>query len=375
MANQKPDYILLGIVAVLIMVGIMVLAGASAPFSVANFNSPTTLLWHQILYGVMPGIIVGLVAFKMPLNFLKRFSTLLLLINILLLIFVFFPGIGFSAGSNASRWISLGSLTFQPSEFLKLAFLAYIAAWSTSHLGKSRERFKSLAESVWRGGLIPFFLVIALVGVLLVLQPHLSTLGIIVFSGFAIYFTANAPFWHAASFVTAGVVLFVALIKIAPYRMERIMVFLNPSTDPTGIGYQLKQALIAIGSGGIAGIGLGMSYQQLRILPAAISDAIFAVFAHETGFLGAMAIVLLFLIFLWRGFAIAKRMDDLFSRYLAVGITSWITLQAFVNIGAMLGLVPLTGVPLPFISYGGSHLIAELAGVGVLLNISKHSTT
>lgn len=373
MTNQKPDYFLLGTATVLILLGIMVLAGASAPFSIENFGFPTALLRHQILYGLVPGIILGLVAFRTPLNYVKKSAPVLLLINILLLILVFVPKIGFSAGSGASRWISLGPITFQPSEFLKLTFLAYLAAWSVTRLGTNREKFRSLAQNIWQGGLAPFLLMTALIGALLILQPHMGALGIIALSGLVMYFAANTPVWHTVSFIGIGAVLFISLIIAAPYRMERILVFLNPATDPTGIGYQLKQALIAVGSGGIAGVGLGMGLQQLRLLPLAMSDAIFAVFANETGFLGAAALVLLFLVFLWRGVAIAKYTDDNFCKYLALGITSWITLQAFVNMGAMLGLVPLTGLPLPFISYGGSHLIAELTGVGVLLNISKNA--
>lgn len=381
MTNQKPDYFLLGTATALILLGIMVLAGASAPFSIENFGFPTALLRHQILYGLVPGIIIGLVAFRIPLNSVKKFAPALLLINILLLILVFVPKIGFSAGSGASRWISLGPITFQPSEFLKLTFLAYLAAWSASRLGRGKGKFKSLAlsrveefaESMWQSGFIPFLLMTALIGVLLILQPHMGTLGIIALSGLAMYFAANTPVWHTVSFISIGTVLFISLIIMAPYRMERILVFLNPATDPTGIGYQLKQALIAVGSGGVAGVGLGMSLQQLRLLPLAMSDAIFAVFANETGFLGATTLVLLFLFFLWRGLTISRNTNDNFCKYLALGITSWITLQAFVNMGAMLGLVPLTGLPLPFISYGGSHLIAELTGVGVLLNISKNA--
>lgn len=373
MTNQKPDYFLLGTAAALILLGIMVLAGASAPFSIENFGFPTALLRHQILYGLVPGIIVGLVAFRIPLNSVKKFAPALLLINILLLILVFVPKIGFSAGSGASRWISLGPITFQPSEFLKLTFLAYLAAWSAGRLGTNREKFRSLAQNIWQGGLAPFLLMTALIGALLILQPHMGALGIIALSGLVMYFAANTPVWHTVSLISIGAVLFISLIIVAPYRIERILVFLNPAIDPTGIGYQLKQALIAVGSGGVAGVGLGMGLQQLRLLPLAMSDAIFAVFANETGFLGAAALVLLFLVFLWRGVAIAKYTDDNFCKYLALGITSWITLQAFVNMGAMLGLVPLTGLPLPFISYGGSHLIAELTGVGVLLNISKNA--
>ena len=172
-------------------------------------------------------------------------------------------------------------------------------------------------------------------------------------------------------FLVAGSLI--ALIKIAPYRAERMLVFFQPGIDPLGIGFQAKQALIAVGSGGIAGVGLGMGIQKFGFLPQPISDSIFAIFAEETGFIGALALIFLFLMFLWRGFRIAKKTQNKFFQLTAIGITSWIIVQAFVNIGSMIGLLPITGIPLPFISYGGSHLIAELVGIGILLNISKQT--
>jgi len=169
-----------------------------------------------------------------------------------------------------------------------------------------------------------------------------------------------------------GISSLIALIKVAPYRMARILVFLDPQTDPLGIGYQIKQALIAIGSGGILGLGLGLSQQKFGFLPQPMSDSIFAVFAEESGFLGATLLISLFFLFLFRGIQISKKVNDNFLKLSAVGICCWISLQALINIGSMIGILPLSGTPLPFISYGGSHLIAELTGVGILLNISKN---
>ena len=162
-------------------------------------------------------------------------------------------------------------------------------------------------------------------------------------------------------------------MKIAPYRAARLLVFLNPETDPMGMGYQLKQALIAVGSGGIFGLGLGMSVQKFGFLPQSMADSIFAIFSEETGFIGSLILIFLFLIFFWRGFKIAKKSMDQFSKLAALGISCWIILQALINIGSMIGIIPLTGVPLPFLSYGGSALVTELIGVGILLNISKNT--
>jgi len=186
------------------------------------------------------------------------------------------------------------------------------------------------------------------------------------------YFVAKTPLWHSFALAGIGLVSFAILVKLAPYRMHRLLVFLNPSTDPMGIGYQVKQALIAVGSGGLWGLGLSMGLDNIKFLPAAMSDVIFAAVAQEVGFMGVAFLVFLFLLFVWRGFYIAKRAQDEFSRFIAIGITSWIGLQAFFNMAAVTGLLPLAGIPLPFISYGGSHLIAELAGVGMLLSISRN---
>lgn len=384
-AKRGPDYILLGIVAILLVLGIIVLAGASAPLSISNFGYPDYFLKHQITYGLAVGILIAFIMFKLPLNFLKRMSFIFLILNIIALALVFLPGIGFSAGGKAVRWISLGPITIQPSEFIKLTFLIYISAWLarskffkiTTHvksLNLHHPKYYKLAyalKTIWQEA-GPFSIVLMLIGILLIFQPDFSTLGIIAASGLAVYFVANTTWWHTILFLVAGVILLISLIFIAPYRLERVSVFFNPSLDPTGIGYQMKQALITIGSGRIFGTGSEISYHQIKFLPAAASDAIFAVFANEVGFVGSVILVSLFILFLWRGLHIAKIKKDLFSRYLTVGIVCWITLQAFINIGAMIGLVPLTGKPLPFISYGGSHIIAELAGVGLLLNISRH---
>jgi cell division protein FtsW len=171
--------------------------------------------------------------------------------------------------------------------------------------------------------------------------------------------------------LAAGLFALFALIKLAPYRMNRWLVFLNPETDPLGRGYQIKQSLIAVGSGGIFGLGLGMSGQKFGFLPQSMTDSAFAIFAEETGFFGALILISLLAIILWQGFRISIRAKDNFLKLLGFGITSWICLQAFANIAAMIGVLPLAGIPLPFISYGGSHVVAELAGMGILLNISK----
>ena len=363
MRDKHFDYILVGVVAILMVLGILILASVSAGLSVERFGTTYYFLNHQLLFGLLPGLILAFLAFRIRLDFLKKWAPILLLINLILLAMVFLPKIGASLG-GAARWLNLGPFSLQPAEFLKLTFIIYLAAWLTSRTEKKK---------IFSQTLLAFLIVIGLISLLLTFQPDISTLGVIVASAALMYFLAGTPLWHSILIMAAGLGSLLAIIKLAPYRAARLLVYFNPETDPMGIGYQIKQALIAIGSGGIfgLGLGLGMFRQTFGFLPGLISDSIFAIFAEETGFLGSSILIFLFLLFLWRGFKIGKVGEDKFSKLLALGITSRIIIQAFTNIGSMIGILPLTGIPLPFISYGGSALISELIGVGILLNISK----
>ncbi|PIW90921.1 MAG: putative lipid II flippase FtsW [Candidatus Nealsonbacteria bacterium CG_4_8_14_3_um_filter_39_7] len=357
----NPDYTLLGSAIALVFLGIIVLASVSTFVSQKLFGNTYHFLAHQLLLGLLPGLILGFLAFKIDLNYYRKYIPLLLLANLFLMLLVFLPIIGSSLG-GASRWVHLGFISFQPSEFLKLTFILYLSSW----LAAMMEGRRSVSSAF-----LPFIFIIIIISLFLVLQPDIGTLGIIVFSAVAMYFSASTSLWQTVLMILAGLGCLIALIKIAPYRCDRLLVFLKPETDPMGLGYHTKQALIAIGSGGIFGVGLGMSTQKYGLLPESISDSTFAVFAEETGFLGSILLIILFLLFLWRCFNVAKENKDKFSQLVAMGISSWIVFQGFINIGSMIGVLPLTGVPLPFISYGCSHLITELVAVGLLLNISK----
>jgi len=359
---SRPDYIFLFVVVILILFGALILISVSLSLSKEKFGSIFYYLNHQILYGFLPGLILSLFAFKINLISLKKIAPLLLLINLIFLAMVFLPTVGVSF-RGAARWLNLGPISFQPSEFLKLTFILYLASWLTSKTEGKRGEF-------WQT-FLAFLIVIGIVSAFLIFQPDVSTLVIIILVSSLMYFLAETPLWHIILIGLITVFGLLILIQIAPYRFNRILVFFNPELDPMGIGYQIKQALIAVGSGGISGLGLGLSQQKSGFLPQAISDSIFAIFAEETGFLGSAMLVLLFFLFFWRGLKIAQESQDKFSKFCAFGITFWITLQAFVNIGSMIGILPLTGIPLPFISYGGSALVTELVGVGILLNISK----
>jgi len=376
--RKRPDYFLLIIVVILVVLGIIILASVSAPYSQQKFGYTYYFLSHQIIYGLLPGLILGLLAFKINLNSIKKWSPYLFLFNLILMLLVFVPGIGLKL-EGASRWINLRIITFQPSEFLKLTFILYLANWLSTHLATTNlasnkqkiYQLKANFQQIFLG----FFVILAIISLLLILQPDVSTLGIIVLTALLMYFAVKTPLFHTLILVIVGFIALIVLIKIAPYRLNRILVFLNPDIDPMGIGYQLKQGLIAIGSGGLTGVGLGISQQKfLGVLIQPISDSIFTVFSEETGFLGSFLLIALFLLFLWRSIKISKEAHSSFNQLTALGITFWLTFQAFLNIGAMIGIFPLTGVPLTFISYGGSALMINLVAIGILLNISSQKS-
>lgn len=371
----KVDPLLLGVVALLVFLGILILASVSAAFSLQTFGTTYYFLNHQLLLGLLPGLaLAAFIFFFVSPELIKKWSFVLLLFSIVLLILVFFPVIGSPEGAH--RWIYIGPFSFQPSELLKLTFILYLASLLAKRTLKQRESNKKrlgMLSYLFLGKetLFPFLVVTALISFLLVMQPDVSTLGVIGLTGIIMYFVAQTPLWHTPFMIIGGLGVLYLLVKIAPYRFSRLQVFLDPLLDPLGQGYQIKQALIGIGSGGLTGIGLGMSFQKFGFLPEPISDSIFAVVAEELGFFGASFIILLFLLFAWRAFSLARKIEDPFAKITTVGIATWITLQAFVNMGSITGLLPLTGIPLPFISYGGSALVVELIAMGILLKLTS----
>jgi cell division protein FtsW len=360
--EKGVDLFLLTIFLLFLIFGLLVLASVSAPLSQEKFGESFYFLRHQIIFGLIPGLILFLIFYKINLNSLKKYSPILLLIVLILTGLVFIPGIGIKIRGGA-RWLGIGPISFQPSEFLKLAFIIYLAAWLDS---QTKIKKKNLTQT-----LIVFLIILSLISLFLITQPDISTLGIIFATALVMFFLSKTPIWQTFLILFFAILIFVPLIQVAPYRFFRILTFLNPDFDPLGVGYQIKQALIAIGSGGVFGMGLGLSQQKFGILPQSFSDAIFAIFAEETGFLGSLFLIFLYLIFFWRSFRIGKKEGDEFKKLLAFGISFWLCLQAFINVGSIIKILPLTGIPLPFWSYGGSHLISEMSAVGILLNISK----
>jgi len=361
---KRSDYFLISAVACLVLLGILIITSVTSAIAQQKFGSPTFYLWRHIIYGLIPGLMLGILAYKIPIGRFKKWIPLALLFNLFLMVLVFVPGIGMELG-NARSWLNLRFTSLQPSEPLKLIFILYLASWLAARTGKSKNEFSAT--------LAAFIAIIGIVALLLASQPDVGTLGIIVATGFLMYFLAGTPLKYVTIVFLGGLACFGALIKIAPYRLNRFLVLFGPDKDPMGVGWQIKQALIAVGSGGIFGTGLGMSVQKFGYLPEPMADSIFACFAEETGLIGSLMVVSLFLIITWLGFKIAQNAKNNFEKLTALGIISWLSIQAFINIGAMLRILPITGVPLPFVSYGGSAIVAELIGVGILLNISKNN--
>ncbi|MDD5566862.1 MAG: putative lipid II flippase FtsW [Patescibacteria group bacterium] len=358
---HAPDYILVAVLALIVFLGIILLSSASTVIGYERFGDSNYYLKHQLVYGVLLGAFGFWLAARLDYHLWEKLAVPLLIITIGLLIVVFIPGLGLGL-KGANRWINLGGFTLQPAELAKLTFLFYLATW----LQKRGEGLKSFSY-----GFLPFLVLLGLVAGLIILEPDFSTMLVLCFMAVTVFFIAGANLVHVTWLGGASVGLFLLLIKIAPYRAARFTVFLHPEVDPQGIGYHINQALLAIGSGGLFGLGLGHSRQKYNYLPEAAGDSIFAVIAEELGFIFCLFLIVLFVVLMIRGFKIARQAPDAFGKYVAVGIVTWISFQAFFNIAAMVGVVPISGIPLPFISHGSTAIVTSLTAMGVLVNISR----
>jgi cell division protein FtsW len=361
-AGRRPDYFLLALVFILTLSGLVILASASSELGKIRFNDSYYYLKHQVLYGLSIGLAGFIAAFFINYQIYKKLALWFLLGNILLLIMVFIPHVGVSSG-GASRWLNIGGFLFQPAELLKLSFLLYLAAWIS---GKQTSRMKDFMS-----GALPFFIICGAVAVLLLLQPATSTVVILITSGLIMYFESGARITHLIGFGAVGAIGLLIVIWATPYRMKRIMTFIHPDKDTQGTSYQINQALITIGSGNIFGVGYGQSTSKVNYLPAPLDDSIFAIAAQELGFVGAASIVLFFGMLVWRLMYLAKGARDKFGHVILTGFASIIALQSLVHMGSISGILPLTGVPLPFVSYGGTALAVFLTMMGVAGNISR----
>ena len=350
--NKTIDKKLLFLVIALVVLGIIAIADVSAPQSLNNYGNKFYLLKEQAISAAI-GLGVFFIVSKIKYTFWEKLATPMLFISLGLLIMVLLQRFGMSA-LGARRWISIGSINFQPSEIIKLTICIYFAKVAAGKKGP-----------------LSYLIPLVLIAGLVMLQPDLGTTLVILVIGFSQIFIADVNLLYIFGSAILGIIGTVLLILLSPYRRARLTTFFEMTDDPLGKSYHIRQVLLALGSGGIFGVGFGASRQKYLFLPEASTDSIFAVIAEELGLIGGIMIIFVFIFFVMRGLKIAKAAPDKFSSVLAAGISAWIGGQAFLNIGSMVSLVPLTGIPLPFISYGGSSLVMILTACGILLNISK----
>ena len=362
MNEKKVDKFFLTIVILLISLGIAMFVSASLGFLTRNESIFYNVLFTQLVLGFGIGIVGMYFSFKIDYKFWRKYSLYIFLGSIIITGLVFVPGLGWSHG-GAERWIKLGPLgTFQPVELLKFGFIIYFAAW----LSWAKNRVKDFKFSI-----LPLIVMLGIIALVLLKQPDTKSLILIIVTGLSMIFFANVPMKYILGLVFGSIVVLSVLVFYTPYLQSRVKTFIDPSTDPRGSSYQIQQSLIAIGSGGVFGRGFGQSVQKFNYLPEPQGDSIFAVLGEELGFLGTVFTILLYSFFALRGLRIANRSPDLFSRLLVCGIVILITAQSFMNIASIVGVIPLTGVPLVFMSQGGTSLMIYLMALGVVLQISK----
>ncbi|MCG8403237.1 MAG: putative lipid II flippase FtsW [Firmicutes bacterium] len=364
--KRAPDFVLFLTVLMLLSIGLVMVFSASAYFAgdPEGHDDPFHFFKRQLF-----GALLGLGAMFFMINYdywrLKRWIIPMLIASFVLLILVLIPGIGVE-GLGARRWINLGFLSFQPSELVKICIIAFTAYG----LARKREQIRHFAT-----GLLPFILVAGGAALLILAQPDLGTAATLLGTVFIMFFAAGARYTHLAGMAGLGAMGVVAAIVLEPYRMSRFMAFLDPEADPTGAGWNILNALMSLASGGFLGTGLGQGrHSKFLFLPERHTDFIFAAIGEELGFIGGCLLISLFIVLIWRGFKIAITCPDSFGSLLAAGLVSGIALQALVNIGVVTGTLPVTGITLPFVSFGSTSLVFSLMGVGIILNISRYTT-
>lgn len=361
MKERKMDNIFLWIVIIIVFIGIIMFTSSSLGIYGKNETKFYGVLMSQFLLGLLGGVVAFYFTLKIPYKFWRQYSLFIFLSTIVLTALVFVPGLGFSHG-GAKRWISILGISFQPVEFLKIGFIIYFAAW----LSWVKSKVRDVKFSI-----LPLAVLIGIIGIVLLKQPDTKSVILIVTTSMVMLFVSGMPWKYIAGIFLISIICFGILIVYKPYLRSRIKTFVDPSHDPSGASYQLQQSLIAIGSGGVTGRGLGQSIQKFSYLPEPQGDSIFAVIGEELGFIGSTLIIILFLAFTFRGYRIAYRAPDSFSKLLVVGIITLFIAQVFMNIASITGVFPLTGVPLVFMSHGGTALMIAIASMGIILNISR----
>lgn len=348
------DKSIIACILLLTLFGIIMVYDSSVSIAIRDFDDQYHFAREQLRW-LSIGLVVMFIFSYIDYHWWYKAALPLLIASLILLVAVFIPGFGVSA-LGAHRWLNFGFFIMQPAEFTKLSLVIYLSAWlSTKEKGR----------------LLAFIFLLSMVFGLIILEPDLGTSIIIVCISMFIYFISGARLLHFALLVPAGVLGAVVLAITSPYRFRRVLTFLNPEGDPLGASYHIRQVLLGLGSGGLLGLGIGQSRQKFEYLPEANTDSIFAIIGEETGFVGSTILITLYVFLVWRCFLVARFAPDTFGKLLASGIASWIGIQTIINLSAMVSLIPLTGVPLPFISYGGSSMVILLSSIGILLNISR----
>ena len=359
----SPDIWLFGLVVALVSLGVVMVYSASAIIAAERFGDPLFFLKKQLFWAVL-GMACLWGAMRLDYRRLERLVVPLLVLSFVLLVLVLLPPFG-QAINGTRRWFRVASFSFQPVELAKLALVVYLAAFLT----RRQEVLRSFGR-----GLLPLLVVAGGMAALTILQPDLGNSVTLVLLTLALAYLAGARALHMAAIAAAAVPVVAVLIAMKPYRWRRMVAFMNPWDDPQGSGFQIIQSFLALGSGGVLGRGLGESKQKLFYLPEPYTDFIFAIIGEELGLIGGVAVVVLFALLIWRGLRVGLHAPDAFGGYLALGLTLMLALQTLVNLGVVMGALPTKGLPLPFISFGGSALLTTMFSAGVLLNISQHST-
>lgn len=360
----KLDPWILGLVTGLLIFGLVVLMSATGPVAFQRTQDSLYYVKRQMLSGILPGLVLFALFAVIDYKILKKLAAFFLVATFVLLILVYLPGVGVTVG-GARSWANIGPIQFQPSELVKLTFLIYLAAWLSERRDGKAHHFQE--------GLIPFAGMLGAVVLFLIMQPDTGTMAVVAGTAMVMYLISGAPFIWFGAMGLLGTGLVTYLIKTSPYRAARFMTFLHPELDPQGVGYHINQAILAIGSGGILGLGYGKSRQKYLYLPEVEADSIFAIMAEELGFVITVLFIVAFAFLVWRCFKIALECKDPFGAYLAVGIGAWLAIQALVNILSMTGLMPMTGVTLPFVSHGGTSMVVLLGAMGLVAGIPRYS--
>ncbi len=359
-SSDKPDPWLVALTGLFLIMGLLLVFDTTYWLSEKYFDDGYQMIMKHVV-SVVLGLIGMFVLSRCRSDLLERYAQPLFIAAAVMLLLPLIPGLG-TCTKGACRWVDLGPVNFQPAEFAKVAFVIYVAAALTRKAGQLKD---------WRYGIGPTVLVILLLVLLLMKQPDFGTAVLIGALGIALMFLAGVPTWQLGLLGGLGVGAIVTAVAIEPYRMRRFLCFLDPSEDPAGACYQLIQSYRTFGSGGITGIGVGASRQKAGWLPEAHTDFVFAVIGEEAGLFGAVVIVILFGLLAYRGFRIANRHPEAFGQLLAAGVTLAIALQALINMGVVVGMLPTKGLALPFLSYGGSSMLVSLALIGILMSLSR----